>query len=227
MLPVNFGIELEMVGPSTTYDNLMSRLREVIPTIKSVDETNYSYESWQLGYDASAANGYVRGRTGRFHHPRGLELRSPLLNDQRRKEGIQDLSRLLKVLRRRCCITKYCGMHVHMSCPERAEINGVQFARMLHRSYAKDIWRERASFCCLRCSEVKYSSVHRFDDGWSPDGGNHVEVRLFNGTLCLEEIEKRLDDSINLYRRWLRHGEMDGLGRKMRTKKLKKKPSLV
>lgn len=195
-LTVRFGIELEFIGPGTKY------LRHLFHKKfnQSVDDDGHkdAFKTWSIGTDPSVfeSREHEFVREERF----GMELRSPIMEEK----NIRKIKPVVDLLAPVCFVGKSCGMHLHLSCPQDdVHVELQELSEAVYKRYGKQIWSQRRRYCRKGTSvdrdgqEPKYHVVRKLS-------GNHVEVRIFNGTLDYLEILKRIRYTCHQYRRSLR-----------------------
>lgn len=183
MIPIRLGIELEFIGPDTDFMSLLFFQKF---------KRNLGYESsmrgWSYDEDCSAGN---------F----GMEIRTPAFKSLRE---VAQLRRPLSVIRHFCWLTNHCGMHVHLSAPRRMRLDLAPFADAIWRRYGRQIACGRRQYC--RKGFFDEYEVQDTGDRWRSVvqvNKNHVEVRVFNGTLDYETVYRRVSEVAAIYRHFL------------------------
>ncbi len=233
--PLMFGIELEFVGDSYPIDGqvvgrLLAKMKAAAPRCP-IRIDNGHRVGWNLGFDGSAFHGidgcypekHPQGfskeqfvqRIREMCRPTGLELRTPIITETRRRVEMSYLKKFLSVLKDNGCITNSCGMHVHLSCKkDDVRISGLSMSRSIATSHGHEVWSTRRRYC-----KSGFGVVDRYRAVRVVGGLNHVEFRLFNGTLDYDEVRDRLEVASKAYLQGLRYEGRNGLGRLVSSRK--------
>ncbi len=203
--PVRIGFELEFAGPG--YDTLLRDAHQAGLDVIGPNEDNSGYRKWQLVRDESVMGSAAAGICDRIPDCCGLELRSPRMTPM--SPQMPMLRRLLSLWREKIEITRSSGMHVHISCKLRgATLDANRYAEMLGRRYGAIQWENR-----LRWANPGYSTVNRYSCvRLVNQRDNHVEVRVFNGTLNNRIIQRRMRYCWRFFRTCLSHEGVNGHG---------------
>jgi len=211
-LPVRIGFELEFCGPSN--DRMLRIARDA--GIEVMDNGWYHGgrypDKWQLTNDGSVTSTLTNTDCDELNRRGvddycGLELRSPRMTPLSPQMPV--LRQLLRLWRPLCLITRSSGMHVHISCPQSgATLDADRLAEMLDDRYRHMLWSQRREY-----TREGYSSINRYHTVRLVNGRrNHVEVRIFNGTMNYRIIQRRLRKVWRMYRTCLRYDGCDGNG---------------
>lgn len=118
-----------------------------------------------------------------------FEVSTPILN----VEKFDLLVNFIKVIKKsKAYVRKNSGMHVHISAPEDFNLKISDFTNKINARYHGFIWNERWEYLCKEQGTNRYTPVNHLK-------GNHVEVRLFNGTINHLTVLRRLNETIKLY----------------------------
>lgn len=181
MIPIRLGIELELIGPDSCF------MQEFFKRRLKINLKDWSRKNvWAYMEDASCYDGDAVG----------MEIATPAFRSMRE---LRSLEKVLDAVGRFCWVNRSCGMHVHISTPGRYELDERGFADAVWSRYGKDVRHGRKQYCRPGVGDSE-------DDRWravSVVDGNHVEVRVFNGTLDYRVVQDRCEEVIKLYRSFL------------------------
>lgn len=188
---LNIGAEVECVGPDPefTANHLRYRIRGL------------KIKSWSLSQEKNQGEGWIISRDrsqGKF----GIELSTPILNT----ENLDILDKILLNFHPNYYkVNKKSGMHLHFSNKISGCINFDKFSHKIIQEYGKLIWTTRLRFCkpvvqppiADKYYSRHYAVHHVIKSTIIPS--NRVEVRIFNGTLNYNVIEKRIKEVADIY----------------------------
>jgi hypothetical protein len=199
---VHFGIEFEFAAP--TYSQIQTALsRAGIHLDPDDDEEEVRY--WTLGEDCSVLDTTRRNMAEDYrrenrvtHNWDSCELRTPMM-DPDNSEHLAEVKRALDACKAAGGqATRSCGMHIHISCHAHGrDVDCRAFSDKIEEAFRRFVLRNRERYCQPGFSEWdKYYGVRRVD-------GNHLEVRIFNGTMDADKALRRLRKVVRMYRRSL------------------------
>jgi len=199
-VPVNVGIEFEFAGKNRKF--IYDTLKQT--GVKIGIQSDYwmgDYpltKQWKLCFDGS-----VTEVLGPMDKIAGLEIKTPIF-DPRDTVVRNDMRKILKRLKSiGCFVTKSSGLHVHISCPlEEFRVRRNVLSMLIEKHFRKFVNDCRKHYCKPGCSQEKYSSIRVFpiDRCRGDITRNHVEIRVFNGTMDTDTALSYLDRAVKYYR---------------------------
>jgi len=219
-IPVQFGIEFEAVGPRSWLGFLLGQNAGL-----DVASDDYGDSScWTLGEDGSVLDEKPDDNDAnpdfKIYNQSSddleCELRTPILTWSKMGE----VKKALDVMSKVCVLSNSCGMHVHVSSPVSAVVNGKKMAQLIEAKYSARSSRKRWCHSGYSVDDKYYVVRKVWEYEWDGNieedadrGNNHLEVRVFDGCLDYKEVSKRVRDVIDCYRKASVYRGRDGYGR--------------
>lgn len=199
-MPVNVGIEFEFAGKNRKFIyNTLKQTGVKIGIQSDYWMGNYPLtKQWKLCLDCS-----VTDALGPMDRVAGLEIKTPIFDpcDVIVRNDVRKIMKVLKSIG--CFATKSSGLHVHISCPlDDFSIRRNVLSMLIEKHFRKFVNDYRKSYCQPGCSQEKYSAIRTFPiDTYRGDiTRNHVEIRIFNGTMDANMALSYLDRAVKYYR---------------------------
>lgn len=177
---VRTGLELELVGPGPAFMRLFFQKRFGRRICRRSNLRGFSYQPEDSVYESC-------------DDECGWEITTPAYRSLRELDSLRPI---VDSLRSFCWVNKTCGMHVHLSSKRGLRVDIDSFSESVWRRYGRFVHGSRRSYCSKGWSDSEFDRCYSVVLVY----GNHLEVRIFNGTLDYDVIRGRVKELTELYR---------------------------